>query len=155
MAESHVKDLQRKLEDVQNVIGHLATLRGEDEMVKAACDLIGFAGTNLFDKKVEGFLAKEFRVKEGPSLSKDYTDLQSRIAELEAERGWIDVNEKLPEKPGAYFCAVQHRDQLGGRVDYHSVLVWESHSWVASVFDKVTHWMPIPPLPTTQEQSND
>ena len=72
--------------------------------------------------------------------------LKRRIAELEAERRWIPVGERLPTEDGYYwaldifkqeqkykFVQGKWRDQSGMLVEYLAT--------------RVTHWMPLPESP--------
>ena len=72
------------------------------------------------------------------------------IAELEAERRWIPVGERLPTEDGYYwaldifkqeqkykFVQGKWRDQSGMLVEYLAT--------------RVTHWMPLPNPPEVQE----
>jgi len=87
----------------------------------------------------------------------EYTDLwddalalQSRIAELEEERRWIPVSERLPKENAPVLVLTV----LGGMfVDFihgKSVVTGNPDFYELDVED-VTHWMPLPQLPEVQE----
>lgn len=68
--------------------------------------------------------------------------LQSRIAELEAERRWIPVSERLPEEKQSVLAL----DRTG--TAYH----WEYSKCLSNIFvGYYTHWMPLPTPPEVQE----
>ena len=61
-----------------------------------------------------------------------------RIAELEAERRWIPVSERLPEEKQSVLAL----DRTG--TAYH----WEYSKCLSNIFvGYYTHWMPLPELP--------
>lgn len=73
---------------------------------------------------------------------------QKRIEELEAERRWISVTERLPENDGVYLTFNKkkkyefHFFQTGKRM---WPAIWDD--------DGVTHWMPMPePVPKEATQ---
>ena len=68
------------------------------------------------------------------------------IAELEAERRWIPVSERLPEANTPVLTISKDNNE--------PVTAWlEDDFWWSSVdwSLSVTHWMPIPKLPEVQE----
>ena len=75
---------------------------------------------------------------------------EARIAELEAERRWIPVSERLPEENAPVLVLTV----LGGMfVDFihgKSVVTGNPDFYELDVED-VTHWMPLPQLPEVQE----
>ena len=81
----------------------------------------------------------------------DYINsLESRIAELEAERRWIPVSERLPEVNEDVFTVVYDTNDGSTSVSalkHHGDGVW-------FIWDKgyyvVTHWMPLPKPPEVQ-----
>ena len=68
--------------------------------------------------------------------------LNARIAELEAERRWIPVGERLPEEKQSVLAL----DRTG--TAYH----WEYSKCLSNIFvGYYTHWMPLPELPEVKE----
>ena len=66
----------------------------------------------------------------------------SRIAELEGERRWIPVGERLPEEKQNVLAL----DKTG--TAYH----WEYSRSLSNIFvSDYTHWMPLPTPPEVQE----
>ena len=80
----------------------------------------------------------------------DIRDLTARIAELEAERHWIPVSERLPEENAPVLVLTV----LGGMfVDFihgKSVVTGNPDFYELDIED-VTHWMPLPTPPEVQE----
>lgn len=76
--------------------------------------------------------------------------LQLRIAELEADRRWIPVSERLPKENAPVLVLTV----LGGMfVDFihgKSVVTGNPDFYELDIED-VTHWMPLPKLPEVQE----
>ena len=85
-------------------------------------------------------------------LEKNADALNARIAELEAERRWIPVGERLPE--------------IGVRVLFYNNFIKNIHKgwfscdeWVSEIgvfynggkLKRITHWMPLPKFPEVQE----
>ena len=72
--------------------------------------------------------------------------LNARIAELEAERRWIPVSERLPENISNVLILSRGEQLIAS---YHS----KYSLWYVPFVDKpvVTHWMPLPELPEVQE----
>jgi len=94
-------------------------------------------------------------------------NLKERVAELEAERRWIPVSERMPETDGQYI-GYTNTGLVGTHwlVDGHFVVTYSCEqnwlttptSWIlesASGGDVyVTHWMPLPESPNdTQTQT--
>ena len=73
--------------------------------------------------------------------------LNARIAELEAERRWIPVSERLPEKDGYYLVSDDHGDIMSCEflADYKGEPIWD----VAGVL----YWMPLPEPPEMAEDA--
>lgn len=66
----------------------------------------------------------------------------ARIAELEAERRWIPVGERLPEEKQSVLAL----DRTG--TAYH----WEYSKCLSNIFvGYYTHWMPLPEPPEVKE----
>ena len=68
--------------------------------------------------------------------------LKSYIAELEAERRWIPVSERLPEKDGYYLVSDDHGDVLSCEflTERRVEPIWDDD-------DGVLYWMPLPEPP--------
>jgi hypothetical protein len=79
-------------------------------------------------------------------------ELRARIAELEGERRWIPVSERLPEvyrdEDGEFipFLVCENDKDCPYRALYDG-LNWGDGMFVADV----THWMPLPEPPEVQE----
>ena len=77
--------------------------------------------------------------------------LTARIAELEGERRWIPVSERLPEAGAVVFAVVydvnDHSEKLY-QLKYYGDGKW--FSWNSACY-VVTHWMPLPTPPEVQE----
>ena len=101
------------------------------------------------------------------SLKPKVSTLLSRIAELEAERRWIPVSERLPETDGQYI-GYTNTGLVGTHwlVDGHFVVTYSCEqnwlttptSWILESASGggvyVTHWMPLPESPNdTQTQT--
>ena len=76
--------------------------------------------------------------------------LKRRIAELEAERRWIPVGERLPELDQDVLAIVEDCIAIG-----HFYEEWGGDvyfSWVeVGAMQVATHWMPLPTPPEVQE----
>ena len=102
-------------------------------------------------------LCRSAEKKEVHCLHQENAALKARIAELEAERRWIPVTERLPgiEENGVYSKVVliwcpKHKNC------YSSVRTWENlwESFApcsAIIYEDVTHWMPLPAPPAEGE----
>ncbi len=73
--------------------------------------------------------------------------LQAEIDRLKAERRWIPVSERLPEKRGAYYVYLS--DDFGFRPDMD---FFENGDWNSYTVGDVTHWMPPPAEPPSEEE---
>lgn len=63
-----------------------------------------------------------------------------------ADREWIPVSEKLPEYD--YDVAVAF-DQIGVYMGQYINNKWRLNGHLQPAFQKITHWMALPPAPTT------
>ena len=69
-------------------------------------------------------------------------NLETYIAELEAERRWIPVSERLPKEKQSVLAL----DRTG--TAYH----WEYSRSLSNIFvSDYTHWMPLPGMPEAEE----
>jgi len=89
----------------------------------------------------------------GKALLDDYKrllfenrNLTARIAELEEERRWIPVSERLPENISNVLILSRGEQLIASYLSKYSL-------WYVPFVDKpvVTHWMPLPELPEVQE----
>jgi hypothetical protein len=98
-------------------------------------------------------------------------DLEARIAELESERGWIPVSERLPDRnvDVIVYNELRKEVQTGRYNDARRITenVSSPRSWFAGgnfytnltdesnpfmlPFSAITHWMPYPNPPEVQE----
>jgi hypothetical protein len=77
-------------------------------------------------------------------------DLEARIAELESERGWIPVSERLPLLRDSKAVLVYTKSG-----ETYSGLYLGNNEWTGLLHDfregEVTYWMPLPTPPEVQE----
>ena len=73
--------------------------------------------------------------------------LQKRIEELEQERRWVPVSERLPEKSGFYFLHICGSD---GK-KWERVGLFFVDGQFDIINDKVTHWQYLPQPPNDGE----
>ena len=74
--------------------------------------------------------------------------LTARIAELEAERRWIPVGERLPEPYTRVLACIKSGYM---EVDYmYSEPIVDVGIADFNSLDNVTHWMPLPPSPESE-----
>ena len=89
----------------------------------------------------ESYLSQEF--------ANTYYEKNARIAELEAERRWIPVSERLPEENQQILST----DGKEFYLDYYAR--WEGKDNPPCFCDglswAVTHWMPLPEPPEAEE----
>ena len=79
------------------------------------------------------------------------TSLTDRVADLEAERRWIPVSERLPEVE-EYACSVSVLVFRNGYTVAEAWYDFEEENWhksnaIGMLIDGVTHWMPLPEPP--------
>ena len=92
------------------------------------------------ESRIHGFCSVE--CEHYFDYEEEITDLNARIAELEAEQRWIPVSERLPEEKQNVLAL----DRTG--TAYH----WEYSRSLSNIFvSDYTHWMPLPKLPEVQE----
>jgi hypothetical protein len=74
-------------------------------------------------------------------------ELEQRIKELEEERKWIPVSERMPEIRESNFS-----DRVLVILSFGYIRVTEYDGelkqWYGLVFQEVTHWQPLPSIPT-------
>jgi len=78
--------------------------------------------------------------------------LKSCITELEAERRWIPVSERLPEEDKLVLFYDYFTEEI--RKGWLSNNQWtsdESIYYNCDRFNRITHWKPLPQLPEVQE----
>ena len=69
-----------------------------------------------------------------------------RIAELEAERRWVELSERLPEDSSSILIRYLHGEVVVG---FWGGDDWHDHDGVAP--SHVTHWMPLPKPPEVSD----
>ena len=80
----------------------------------------------------------------GARLREECRQLSAKIGRLQAERRWVPVTERLPEKTGLYLV---HLPSINDKTTYTRTLCYSvPHGW-SETFTAVTHWMslPLPP----------
>jgi len=117
--------------------------------------------------EIEIMLSVKVLLDDYKRLLLENRNLKERVAELEAERRWIPVSERMPETDGQYI-GYTNTGLVGTHwlVDGHFVVTYSCEqnwlttptSWIlesASGGDVyVTHWMPLPESPNdTQTQT--
>lgn len=85
-------------------------------------------------------------------LSGDYTRLMNEAAELyassksvETQQGWIDVKDRLPENEDQYLVFFTHYGHEIKKIAMFEDSVFEN------VDAEITHWMTLPPKPTSNK----
>lgn len=82
----------------------------------------------------------------GP-IRQELEDALRNAADQLERQAWIPCRERMPETHGAVF--VIGRDAVGGR--FRRIDIWSLVlGWTYNA-NRVTHWMPIPPLPPEGE----
>ena len=100
------------------------------------------------------FCNSEPPYSEEEELARKIMQMHARIAELEAERRWIPVGERLPEDRVTILAAFNNREILTAKYykyyeGFGSVEnYWRIEGWHSG---NVTHWMPLPEPPEVQE----
>jgi len=104
------------------------------------------------ESRIHGFCSVE--CEHYFDYEEEITDLNTRIAELEAERRWIPVSERLPEDGVAVLVAFtenpkdidiltakyyKHYAGFGGLDNWWNIEGWHTGN--------VTHWIPLPEPP--------
>ena len=75
-------------------------------------------------------------------------NLETYIAELEAERRWIPVSERLPERDG-FYLVLENVNQVAGYYHWCKVFGWNTDGGRTNI-QSVTHWMPLPEPPEVE-----
>lgn len=84
-------------------------------------------------------------------LTDAFYDANTRIAELEAERRWIPVSERLPEEDKRVVLYSHGVMAVGwGRYEL-DIWYWECWDDKWSSWDTPTHWMPLPEPPEVKQ----
>jgi len=83
----------------------------------------------------------------GSGVDVGIANLKSRIAELEAERRWIPVSERLPKRGQPVLVLTKGEgimiDKLVPDMPTPDGVMW----WMNNLSYFVAHWMPLPELP--------
>ena len=77
-------------------------------------------------------------------LQRQLQEANARVAELEEENKWIDVNDRLPEPETVILTSGSHTHPITAYIEEDSMRCrsYENNEWIVGV----THWMPIPEL---------
>lgn len=69
-------------------------------------------------------------------------------------QGWVPVSERLPDEGEYVWCAGKHDLQVTSKFSAGRFCgyVESIESWEYDLTDKVTHWMPLPPLPKSSDE---
>lgn len=108
-------------------------------------------------EQVEASLGEPLREEVVVSASDWSGLLLTALDALKAQPRWVAVEERLPEEPGLY-CVRVLDISLGDEPTHNAVPSWEhyddeaeewqlSEDWFPVECWRVTHWMPLPPLP--------
>ena len=76
-------------------------------------------------------------------------DLEEEITSLKeqlAEREWVSVEDRLPEKGDLVITVSDHGDTSSLYSEY-----FEGTKFWSKAFNNITHWMPLPSPPTGKE----
>ena len=84
------------------------------------------------------------------------TDLELKLSRLEKDNEWIDVNDRLPEEGGRYWCYVESLTSLGfsyfqWNCDYNPQLRRFSDMTLKNG-ERITHWRLLPAPPIFKQQ---
>lgn len=63
---------------------------------------------------------------------------------------WIPVTERLPQKADTYLVFVANVFQKS--MTATTTALWGGQNFIVGDFVTVTHWMPLPPLPESEEE---
>ena len=129
------KENAELLADKLYLIG--AAMDGGDKYHYAAHDI----GYRDMERKVKA-LEADYVIS-----NRELLILQQRIAELEAERRWIPVSERLPED-GEFVLAWD--DEIIEVLEYKNTFGGASFLNIADTTVYPTHWMPLPEPPEVQ-----
>ncbi len=69
---------------------------------------------------------------------------------------WISVEDRLPAEEGYYLVCIDNCGEIKMEVmelvKYRNSFNWANHIWSWwQEFNTITHWMPLPELPTIKE----
>lgn len=78
---------------------------------------------------------------------------EAYIKQLEENKKWISVEDRLPEESGRYWCYVAEQNSLGlSFYQWNCAFNFENKRWSSnSLYKCVTHWMPLPQPPQEKE----
>lgn len=139
--------------------GHFAWRELEEAFLAGRASLSANAGEPTKAQIREVFMAHGFSVKEGQADLKQYVyDAAYALLTLAAPptaqaEGWIGVDERLPEHGQAVAFVVRtdgFQQHLNGRVLGGCFVRGQGFS-VPGLGLEATHWMPLPPPPTSAE----
>lgn len=154
------KELHDKLRNRTglHIFNHQIGLDSED--IDALLDEIERLREQTIDYENDMFLGQpiEYWMRIKAQLDADNSDhwvreillLKLEIERLQAERRWIPVSERLPERKGEYLAVIE-----GTRDQYCDVSIWvepiefysECGHWGCGINRFVTHWMSLPEPP--------
>lgn len=81
-------------------------------------------------------------------------ELEKENAALKAEREWISVNERLPDKNDDVLCGFFDDSDWNVYQAYLSDLGFMAPDYeMQGYVELATHWMPLPTPPTTEEDN--
>jgi hypothetical protein len=124
-----------------------------DELTKRGDPMTYFTQEKI-EKLRNAYACLEHQTHEVSRLLKALDEIErqrERIAELEQERRWISVSERLPEESGEYWvCYFYDGKTVQGYCEYkleegfENLMAWDNT-------EIVTHWQPLPQSPQEEE----
>jgi hypothetical protein len=96
-----------------------------------------------YSSQVNGWHSEQLEIK-SETISQPQSTLtqkDQRISELERERAWISVEDRLPEKQGKYLV---YKYAIAGAVTCTFCFYEDKWQWIGTDYIKtITHWMPL------------